>query len=281
VVEVTEQAGEVAGLRTVWLEGKPTARDAERPAIVYLHGNPVGSWIWRPFLERTGGVAPDLPGFGRSAKSGDFNYSLRGYADYLERFVDQAGFDRFSLVIHDIGAIVGLVFAQRVAERLDCVVVANHAPLLPGYRWHRFARIWRVPALGELFMATTTGFAFKRSLRPSNVGGLPDEFIDRAWADVDGATKRAILRLYRSMPEGAMVREGRHLDRIRCPALVVWSTDDPYVGAEFGPAYANALGGEVELEVYENAGHWLWLDRPEVIDRVAGFVRPNAVTQPA
>jgi hypothetical protein len=34
VVEVTKQTGEVAGLRTVWLEGKPTARDAESPAIL-------------------------------------------------------------------------------------------------------------------------------------------------------------------------------------------------------------------------------------------------------
>ena len=113
------------------------------------------------------------------------------------------------------------------------------------------------------------GFAFKRRLRASNVGGLPRGFPDRAWAEIDRGTKRAILRLYRSMPEAAMAREGRSLDRIRCPALVVWSTEDPYIGAEFGPAYADALGGEVEVEVYENGGHWLWLDRPDVIDRVA------------
>jgi pimeloyl-ACP methyl ester carboxylesterase len=240
--------------------------------ILYLHGNPVGSWIWRPFLERTGGIAPDLPGFGRSAKPPDFDYSLPGYADYLEGFVDDSGLDRFSLVVHDIGAIVGLVFAQRVPERIDRLVIANHAPLLPGYRWHRFARIWRTPVVGELSMATMTEFAFRRSLRPSNVNGLPDDFVDRAWAELDGDTKRAILRLYRSMPEAEMVREGNGLDRIRCATLVVWSTEDPYIGAEFGPAYADALGGEVETEVYENAGHWLWLDRPEVIDRVVAFV---------
>jgi len=102
---------------------------------------------------------------------------------------------------------------------------------------------------------------------------LSDEFLDRAWTELDRGTKHAILRLYRSMPEAAMAREGRSLDRIRCPALVVWSTKDPYIGAEFGPAYADALGGEVGVEVYENAGHWLWLDRPEVIDRVARSVR--------
>jgi pimeloyl-ACP methyl ester carboxylesterase len=261
----------VAGLRTHCLEAAPGAAHAPGP-ILYLHGNPVGSWIWRPFLERTAGIAPDLPGFGRSAKPQEFAYSLPGYADYLERFVDESGLDRFSLVVHDIGGIVGLVFAQRVPDRIDRLVIANHAPLLPRYRWHRFARIWRTPVLGEMFMATTTGVLFKRSMRASNVRGLPDEFLDRAWSDFDRATRRAILRLYRSMPEAEMARAGGGLDRIRCPALVVWSTEDPYIGAEFGPAYAEALGGEVELEVYEDAGHWLWLDRPEVVDRVAGFL---------
>lgn len=52
----------------------------------------------------------------------------------------------------------------------------------------------------------------------------------------------------------------------------MWSTEDPCLGAEFGPAYATALGGEVEVDVYENAGHWLWLDRPEVVDRVRAFL---------
>jgi hypothetical protein len=58
-------------------------------------------------------------------------------------------------------------------------------------------------------MATMTGFAFKRSLRHSNVGGLPEEFLGRAWAELDGGTKHAILRLYRSMPEDALARAGR------------------------------------------------------------------------
>lgn len=187
-VAVAEQERELAGLRTRCLEGAPDEPGAVPAPILYLHGNPVGSWIWRPFLERTGGIAPDLPGFGRSAKPPDFDYSVRGYADYLEGFVDDSGLDRFSLVVHDIGAIVGLVFAQRVPERIDRLVIANHAPLLPGYRWHRFARIWRTPVVGELFMATMTGFAFRRSLRPSNVNGLPDDFVDRAWAELDGGT---------------------------------------------------------------------------------------------
>jgi pimeloyl-ACP methyl ester carboxylesterase len=275
LVEVAEKSAEIDGLRTVWLEGNPTPGDPGPPAIVYLHGNPVGSWIWEPFLTRTGGIAPDLPGFGRTAKPESFDYSVSGYADFLERFTEELGLERFSLVVHDIGAITGLVFAQRVPERIERLVIANHAPLLPGYRWHRFARLWRAPVLGELFMATTTRFAFKRSLRPSNVGGVPDEFLTRAWGEFDGGTKRAILRLYRSMPEEVLAREGRNLGRIRCPTLVVWATQDPYIGGEFGPAYGEALEGDVEVEVYDDAGHWLWLDRPDVIERVAKFLGPG------
>ena len=266
----TETRREFGGVEVFLLE----ASGGVQQPILYLHGNPVASWIWEPFLRRTGGIAPDLPGFGQSAKPRDFDYSLRGYADFLERVTEELGIERFSLVAHDIGAIIGLVFAQRIPERIERLVVANHAPLLPGYRWHRFARIWRTPGLGELFMATMTGFAFKRSLRPSNVKGMPDPFLDRAWAAVDGDTKRAILALYRSMPEEGLVSQGANLGRIRCPALVVWSTEDPYIGSEFGRAYAEALGGPVELEVYEQAGHWLWLDRPEVVERVVDFLTP-------
>jgi pimeloyl-ACP methyl ester carboxylesterase len=77
------------------------------------------------------------------------------------------------------------------------------------------------------------------------------------------------------MPEGVLAREGRNLGRIRCPTLVVWATQDPYIGGESGPAYGEALGGDVEVEVYDDAGHWLWLDRPDVIERVAKFLGPG------
>ena len=38
-------------------------------------------------------------------------------------------------------------------------------------------------------------------------------------------------------------------------------------------ALAERLGGPTEVEVAENARHWPWLDRPELVDRVAGFLR--------
>ena len=92
--------------------------DAGGARILYLHGVPSASFDWLPLLERTGGGAPDLPGFGHSAKPAEFDYSIGGYDRWLEAFVAQAELERFSLVVHDWGG-VGLALAQRFPERID------------------------------------------------------------------------------------------------------------------------------------------------------------------
>jgi pimeloyl-ACP methyl ester carboxylesterase len=55
------------------------------------------------------------------------------------------------LVLHDWGA-VGLAFAQRAPERIERLVAIDAVPLLPGYRWHPIARVWRTPVAGEVAM---------------------------------------------------------------------------------------------------------------------------------
>lgn len=254
-VEIAERRAEVAGLEVAW-------RQAGDAPVLHLHGVPTASWDWEPFLARSGGLAPDLPGFGRSAKPGDFDYSIPGYDRFIEAFCEHAGLERVSLVMHDWG-VVGLAFAQRFPERIERIVMLGAVPLLPGYRWHRVARAWRTPVVGELTMGFTTRFGFRRS--------LPVEIADRAYADFDHGTQRAILRLYRSAPPEVLARHGERLGELRCPALLPWPTRNPYIGPEFGARYADALGGDVALELVE-AGHWPWLDRPELVDRVAAFL---------
>ena len=271
-MDVVERTGGIAGVRTHWRESPA----AGRTPILYVHGVPTASWDWLPYLERTGGVAPDLPGFGSSATPGDFDYSIAGFDRWLEAFAEAVGLERFSLVVHDWGA-VGLAFAQRFPERIERLVLHTCVPFLPGYRWHRIARIWRTPGIGEVFMATASRWGLKQISREANVtrGPLPASFIDRLWPDFDRGTRRAILRLYRSSPPDVLARAGARLGELRCPALVIWPTDDPYLGPEWGPRHAAALGGDVRLEMVERAGHWMWLDRPDVIERVAEFLTPS------
>jgi pimeloyl-ACP methyl ester carboxylesterase len=268
--EVVERNGEVGGLRARWRQSPADGR----PPILYVHGVPTASWDWISHLERIGGVAPDLPGFGQSAKPPQFDYSIAGYTDWLGSFIDVVGLERFSLVVHDWGGLA-LALAQRFPERIERLVLHTCVPLLPGYRWHWIARVWRTPIVGELFMATSSKWAFKQISRQSNVtpGPLPDLFIDRFWPDFDRGTRRAILGLYRSAPPEVLARAGSRLADLRCPTLILWPTDDPYVGSEWGQRYADAIGGETQLEIIERAGHWMWLDRPDVIDKAAEFLR--------
>jgi pimeloyl-ACP methyl ester carboxylesterase len=254
-VETTDRHTRVAGVDVHW-------RQAGEAPVLYLHGVPTAGWQWDPFLARSGGIAPDLPGFGRSGKPGDFDYTIAGYDRFLEAFCDELGLGRVTLVMHDWGG-VGLAFAQRRPERIERLVLTSVVPLVPGYRWHRVARAWRTPVLGELLMGFTTRFGFRRS--------LPAEIADRAWDDFDQGTQRAVLRLYRASGPDVLAHHGERLGELRCPALVAWPTRDPYIGVEFGQRLADALGGEVRLELLD-AGHFAWLDRPELVDRVAGFV---------
>ena len=255
-MEIAERSAQVAGLGI-------HHREAGDAPILYLHGVPTHSHDWVPFLQRIGGIAPDLPGFGKSAKPAEFDYSIDGYDRFLEAFVDQLGLERFSLVMHDWGA-VGLALAQRFPERVERLLMISTVPFVPGFRWHRVARGWRTPLLGELLMGATTRWGFRRE--------LPGELADVAWEAFDHGTQRAILKLYRASPSGVLARAGARLGDVRAPALLLWPDDDPYIGSEFGQAHARALGGETTLEMVRG-GHWPWLRSPELIDRAADFLK--------
>jgi pimeloyl-ACP methyl ester carboxylesterase len=256
-VDIIEHRAEVAGIETFW-------RQAGDAPILYVHGNPNNSDLWVPFLERTGGVAMDLPGFGRSAKPANFDYSIDGYATWIDAFRRELGWEHYGMLVHDWGS-VGLAMAQREPERVDRLVIVNAVPFLPGYKWHRFARIWRTPALGELFQGSTTRWGLKRFLP-----GMADDFIDSIWDHYDHGTQRAILKLYRSAPPEVLERAGERLSEIRAPALIVWGSDDQYLPTRFAHAYGRVLGGEVD--VVDGAGHWPWIDKPELVERVCEFL---------
>jgi len=263
---------EIAGVPLFWR--KAPAPPGGAAPVLYVHGSPTNSDDFLPFLERTGGLAPDLPGFGRSGKPAGFDYSIPGYARLIESFIDAVlGGERFSLVVHDWGG-AALTLADDYLERLDRVVVINAVPLLPGYRWHRMARLWRAPVVGELTMGFSTRRGFRRLSREAvtGEGPAPDYLIDRVWEHFDHGTQRAILRLYRSAPPDVLARAGGRLGSIACPALVLWGARDPYIPRSFADAYGEALGGRARVEVIEDAGHWPWIDRPETIERVAGFL---------
>jgi pimeloyl-ACP methyl ester carboxylesterase len=276
VPEVSDHNGELDGLPVFWLSAPAPPEMTGAAVPLYVHGVPDSSDCWRAFLARTGGIAPDLPGFGRSGKPGSLSYTIDEYGRFIERFLDQLGLERVSLIMHDWG-VVALTFAQRLPERVERIVIVDAVPLLPGYRWHRTARIWRTPVLGELAMGTTNRFVLRLLSREGNAtpGPMPDEWIESVLAHFDQGTQRAILRLYRSSPPDVLAAAGESLGRLEVPALVVWGVKDPYVPLRFAGEYARALPRAQLLEL-PDAGHWPWLDRPDALERIVDFVNARA-----
>ena len=267
--QAAERQEQIAGLPVFWRE----APALTSPPALYLHGVPTAGDDFGPFLARIGGIAPDLPGFGRSGKPAEYPYSIEGYARFVEGFLDHLGLERASLVMHDWGA-AALALAQRRPELVGRLVLIDALPLLPGYRPHRLARIWATPGLGELAMGLTTRRLLARASRGASAGGRPmrDELLERTFAHFDHGTQRAILKLYRSARPDDLARAGEGLGQLAAPALVVWGAEDPYVPASFAAAYGRALGGPTRVEVVEGASHWPWLDRPGVVDTLAEFL---------
>jgi pimeloyl-ACP methyl ester carboxylesterase len=261
VAAVTEYTATLGDQPVFW-RAAADGPQPERPPVLYLHGVPAASDQWLRFLARTGGLAPDLPGFGCSGKRGDGDFTIEGYARFVQDFLDLVAVDRVRLVVHDWGA-AGLVWAQRHPDRVERLVVLDAVPLLPGYRWHPIARACRTPGIGETLMGATTRFALRRALPPA--------LADAVWPYFDQGTQRAVLRLYRTSPESRLADAGADLAGIACPALVLWGERDPYVPARFADAYAAALPG-ARAERLPDAGHWPWYDQPDVVDRVATFL---------
>ena len=233
-----------------------------------MHGVPNTARLWRPFLERTGGLAPDLPGFGQSAKPAAFDYSIAGLSGWLKSFLAERGVERYSLVAHDWGA-AALALAQAEPQRLERLVLMDAVPLLPGYEWHTLARQWRRPLVGEMAMGFTFKFVARRLLRLPDGSDFPAAELDDIWDHFDHGTQRAILRLYRSAPPARWPPRAPIWPS--CAARRWWS------GAT-GPVPARALRPRVRRRAGRpRASRGRGRGRPLAVDRAARSGRPRGL----
>ena len=247
----------------------------EGTPVVYCHGNPSHGEDWVPFMERGGpSIAIDMPGWGRSDHPSPdrFDYSMYGLSAFLERCLDELGIGQRKLVVHDWGSLA-LIGAQRRSDQVEKLVVMNVIPLLPGYRWHWVAQVWRRRPFGELANATTTRASMALTMRQASGDRkpMPSEFVDTVWDHWDKGTQAATLALYRHANPDRLVAAGKEQDKLTCPTLILWGDRDPYIPTKFAQAHAEALPN-AEVEIVPGAGHWPWIDDQRVIDRVVEFI---------
>jgi|SRR5215469_7697825 len=88
----------------------------ETPTVLFLHGNPTSSYIWRDVMPHVAPVAhclaPDLIGFGQSDKP-DIEYRFFDQARYLDAFVENSGISSAYIVAQDWGTALAFYLAAR------------------------------------------------------------------------------------------------------------------------------------------------------------------------
>jgi haloalkane dehalogenase len=114
---------DVLGLRVHYVE------EGRGMPVLFVHGNPTSSYLWRNVLPAVAantyrrGIALDLPGFGRSSKLADGNYTLDRYYMVLEGFIEKLGLKDLILVLHDWGGPLGMMYAARHRENVKAVTL--------------------------------------------------------------------------------------------------------------------------------------------------------------
>lgn len=129
------------------------AGDPAKPSLLLLHGFPTSGHMFRdliPLLAKDFHlVAPDLPGFGRSALPSReaFAYTFDNLAKVIGRFAAVIGLTKFAVYVFDYGAPTGLRLAMAHPERITAIISQNGNAYTEGLSdgWNPIERYWREP----------------------------------------------------------------------------------------------------------------------------------------
>jgi len=143
--------------------------EGEGDPILFLHGNPTSSYLWRnviPHLTSKGRcIAPDLIGMGKSDKP-DLAYRFEDHYKYLSAFIEKMELKNVTLVIHDWGSALGFHYANMNQDNVKAIAFME-AVILPAY-WTEFPKsfkmafkMMRAPIIGWFMVSVMNGFIEK------------------------------------------------------------------------------------------------------------------------
>jgi len=144
--------------------------------ILFLHGNPTSSYLWRnviPYLsDQARCIAPDLIGMGKSDHP-EIPYRYDDQYRYLSGFVDELGIDsNVTLVLHDWGSGLGFRWAHEHEDRVKGIAFME--AMIRLFSWDRIPvnarvaiRMMRTPGLGWLM--ASMGNVFVRKMLPDMI----------------------------------------------------------------------------------------------------------------
>lgn len=249
---------------------------SEGDPIVFLHGNPTPSYLWRKIIPRLlpfgRCLAPDFVGMGNSGPSGNGSYRLADHQRYLDAWFEAMGLtENVILVVHDWGSALGFDWARRHPDRVKAIVYME-AIVRPFFSWDEwpestkaFFQAQRTPAGEDIILEKNLFIEYLLRLR-----GISEEAIDvyRRYYRNPGATRQPMLTWSRELPiagEPADVVEvvesySRWLSTSPVPKLFIDAEPAGFlIGAqrEFCRAWPN------QEHVTVQGAHFLMEDSPE------------------
>ena len=193
--------------------------------VVFLHGNPTSSYLWRNVISHLEGfarcLAPDLIGMGESGRPGG-EYRLEQHRRYLDAWFDAVGLTvNVTLVIHDWGSVLGASWAMRHEDRVRAICFME--PIWREMSWADFGggdlfKNFRTEGVGEDLVLTNN--VFVEQILGNVRGGLGDETLDRYRAPYleQGEGRRPTLTWPRELPI-----DGEPADTVRvCTGVGDW-----------------------------------------------------------
>jgi pimeloyl-ACP methyl ester carboxylesterase len=254
-------------------------------AVVFVHGFPFQASMWEPQIPvavQAGrrAVAPDLPGFGRSAVPADRSaYSIERYADLVAGLVSDLDLGRVVLVGLSMGGYIALGVARRHPEVLAGLVLADTRadPDTPEGRQTRSDQQALVEMRGDV--TPLVDGLLTRVLAPGGWGVSPRQ--GRREPPTGAGPRRAEVGatlgdMMRSTAAtgwiGALEAMKQRRDQtdllpsIAVPTLVVVGESDAIAPVDVAEAMAKAIPN-AHLEVVPDAGHVANLENPEVFNR--------------
>jgi haloalkane dehalogenase len=256
--------------------------------LVFLHGNPTSSYLWRKVISRLAGrgrcLAPDLIGMGESGKP-PIPYRFADHALYLDAWFDALDLDGVVLVGHDWGGALAFDWATRHPERtrglvfLETIVKPMSWDDFPERPRALFQQI-RTPGVGESLVLDQNMFIEQALPATTDTGLSGEDLAVYRKPYPTPESRRPLLQWPRSLP-----LDGEPADVVaRVEAYGRWlagSPEIPKLLLAFEPGRSTMMGPELvawceasiaglETERCGPAGHHAPEDRPEEVAAAVG-----------
>lgn len=254
--------------------------------IVFLHGNPTSSYLWRniiPHVQHLGRcIAPDMIGMGDSdplPKSGPGQYTFLTHREYLFELFDALRLgDRVTFVIHDWGSAMGFTWAQQQSARvrgiayMEAILEPPGAPRpapAPGstFAVYRSAEGERVVLQDNMFVERLIG-GLQYYLTAEDAAEYRRPYV------VPGESRRPTLTWPRQLPLGGEPKETYDIVRSysdwlaaekRIPKLFVHAMPGALLGSGAALEFVRGFANQTEATVY--GPHFVQEVSPDAIGR--------------